>query len=363
MKKVIAVLLCLVFALGAFAGCGTEKEAAALTIGGEALPNGVYSLYQMQAALEAQTILAGQLNAEAGMAASATIEDVLNSEVEGVPGKEWIHTRTLELCRRYMYLSQQMKKNNLSVTDADKSRIEQMVQNTWTTYGDSYAKNGISKEDYVGITSTMMWENAIMNEFYTNGTIFSEEELRTHLESQWANVKYIVIPLADESGKVVSDEVEKAQLALADKILEELDGGDNFEAVCDAYMMDAYRAAGYTDEQLKTKPADYINVEFTGIGRETDNQAFTDSIEATAENTNNSYVLEDFGVVVFRRLPTFASDADYNFFKMMMVETDNGETFKDFLMQESQSMEIVENEKMVEKLDPSKIIPLEAKES
>ncbi|MDO5601851.1 MAG: hypothetical protein Q4G07_03690 [Oscillospiraceae bacterium] len=364
MKKFLSALLCLVMASGIFAGC--SSDGAALTINGEEVPNGIYLIYEMQALLEAQNIVTKQTNAEiekelgegSGLTATATAEETLESEVEGKPAKEWIHERTVALCRRYIYLKQQMAENGLSLTETQMGRIGQAVEDTWASYGDSYEANGISKDSYTQMMYASLWKTAVQDEFHTNGKLYTDETLRPELESLWGKITYVEIPLLNEEGTALSAEIQQSQRELADTILQEVKNGAALQESAQKYVLDAYRNAGYTEEEL-TAAEKYIKTEFTAIGRETDNQAFTDLIESLAVGETASIELES-SVVVFTRVTTFDDEEEYNLFKVILIEADNGgERFENYIAEEAAKLPLEENAGAVEKYDPSQLKPLE----
>lgn len=368
MKRFLAALLCLTMALGVFAGCGSDGPA--LTIGGEEVPNGIYLVYEMQALLEAQNLVTQATNAQvqeqlgegSGLSVSATAEETLASEVEGKPAKEWIHERTVELCRRYIYLKQQMEQAGLTLTEIQMTRIDKAVEETWKNYGPSYEKNGISKDSYIQMMYASLWKTAVQDEFHTNGVLYTDETLRPELESLWAKIKYVEMPMQDREGNALSAEMQQRQRELAAAFLEEMKAEKSFEEAAEKYILDAYRNAGYSETELEDAK-NYVKTEFAAIGRETDNQAFSELIESLKVGEYASIELES-AVVPFYRMETFEDENEYNVFKTILIDADNGSArFEAFISEEAAKLPVEENAAAVAKYDPSNLKPLQQTQS
>lgn len=220
--RVIAFLMVLTIA-GSLAGCSASKWV--MKSGEDTVSSGVYLGYLLEAYLEAYN-------------KSDTSKDLLTQKIEEKPAADWIVNKAKVFSKTYLAVEQKMKELNLSLTEEDKTNIENQVNSFWTQYGSVYEDNGCSKASYTLIFTNSYKASKIFEKYYDEGGITPapEADVKKYFQENFARVKYIAMPLVLESGTEMTDAEKEEVRKEASGYLDRAKAGEDFDKIIEEYQ-------------------------------------------------------------------------------------------------------------------------------
>ena len=301
MKKIISILLAGVLCAVSFTACAPYKQV--LNIDGEPVLAGTYLLCQ----LDAYT--------QAAAKASDTKKDVLKQKIESKPAKEWIHSKTVELCRTYVYAERQFAALGLSVDAAKAAELDASVASDWKDKQTYYEKNGIGLDSYISYKYNQYKLQAVSKAMLAADTAApTDEEAKAFLNENFARMQYTVLPkisLTDYSA-LPADTLTLIS-ALAQKTVTQLaaEGADK-NAILKSAVQQAYTAAGAESSQSIdwSDESSYISTQFISKTDTSIPSALIDALFAAKTGVYAMYEL-DYYYMIYCRIDTYASEEEY----------------------------------------------------
>ncbi len=228
LKKVTAALLAAMLTMG-LSGCTLGSTSWILRYGDKGeLPAGIY-VQNMMAAYNA-----------AGYYALGA-DDVLTAEIEGKPGKQWIEDTALELTKEHLAAELKFAELGLSLTEEEKTSVDNMVDSIWEVYGEQYTLSGINKNSYTRSLENTIKTNNLFLHYYGEGgeKAPTQQEYQDYFSQNYDRTRFVSYPknkvdamTEEERQQAVADlaegeELPKSALAQAEETLARLEAGED----------------------------------------------------------------------------------------------------------------------------------------
>ena len=132
--------------------------------------------------------------------------------------------RALEYCQRYVAIEKKFDELDLSLTEEESKDVESTIDSFWDTNGETYEKNGISKNSVKSVLENTYMTNEVFLYYYgvdgEEGT--TEDDLKQYYEENNARVRYIKFDLTDGNGEALDDAGKKEMKAKVEDYLGEI---------------------------------------------------------------------------------------------------------------------------------------------
>lgn len=342
-KRAAAGLLTLAMCAG-LSGCYSEENTWAAKVGGETLPIGSYIYYLSSAYSE-------------GSMKVGTEDDVLNADIEGKKGSEWISQRAMDYLRSYCYVTEKFDELGLTLDETDQESIQNATNSMWPAFKENFERMGIAEESFSKAYSTYnMKLSKLLRTMYGKGGELevSEDELHEYYTGEYVYYQYFYADLTttDEEGNSV-------------------DMDDDAKAQTKEYMEDQADLVTQGRSTLDRAAANYGNLS----GKEPNlgdpvasrlsnlNTVFTDVINTLdtdeagfIETTTRYYVVqrldieEDFKALI----------ADEDRLNSLLSEM-KAEEFTDYTIEQGKSLNVEINERAINSAKPSKLADIMGK--
>ena len=141
----LALAACMVLAL---AGCSMSTPSTVGTIGGVEIPAGIYLLAQYNSyntAANAADLATGETASDVKAVLKATCTGTINGEEVTAVGSDYVAQLTTRAIEYYAAVEKQFAEQNGVLDDAATAEAAKTADSLWTSNGDLYTANGISK--------------------------------------------------------------------------------------------------------------------------------------------------------------------------------------------------------------------------
>lgn len=224
-QKFISLGLALALLLSA-SGCAMSAPASVGSIGGVAIPAGVYLLSQYNA----YSTVSGLADLATGETAN-DVDAVLKAQATGTIGDEevtaagadYVDRLTRRTIEHYAAVESKFAELGGELSDTVMQQVNDTVDSLWESNGDLYEANGIGKESARAYLTNTAKAGAIVDLIYgPEGTEpVSDDELKAYLEDECLYIDCVQIPLMDYSTYAFADEDQTAEIeALAEECAE-----------------------------------------------------------------------------------------------------------------------------------------------
>lgn len=195
-RKLIAVIVAALLCLSMFAGCGYNPETV-MTVNGTPVKAGRYLYVQLDA-----TFAAIDENGESSGA------DIFDAEIDGIPAREWIANKTLEVCKQSVYIDQEFERLGLELDEFNEYYIEYQASSSWSSYSSFYMGNGISYETFLEMQTLPYKQSQLIQTLFGEDgeQAISQEDKQAYFEQNYTRIDYISFPTTDSSGSKMDSE-------------------------------------------------------------------------------------------------------------------------------------------------------------
>ena len=186
LKRLLCAAASAVFCLS-LAGCVISAPQTVLTVDGEPIPAGLYLSYQYSAYAEA----ASQLSSN---------EELEDATIEDVPADEWVHTRTIELIRRHVYVERAFEAQGLSIPEDEAASAQSAADQYYEANEELIAANGIGKESYRIFYMNQVKYSALLEAYLEeHRSDVQLDEAKEYMDSTYAHIYQLALPSTDTS--------------------------------------------------------------------------------------------------------------------------------------------------------------------
>ena len=178
-KRIAAVVLTIAMAAASLTGCGKNYEKA-ITVNGVDVAPGMYLYAQYMAYLEAETMV------------DASSVDVLSATIEETPAKDWIHTKTIENLKKYIWVESTAAEMEAQLTAEDQEYIDYQIEYYWPMAESLMKDNGIGEETYKKfVTNEYLSEYVVFQNLYGEGGEKepSDDEIVEYMDGKYSRIK------------------------------------------------------------------------------------------------------------------------------------------------------------------------------
>lgn len=228
-KKAAAIVAAAAMTV-AGAGCTVGSGTAyAMTIDGEKVDAGIYIYYAYQSYMELTQDLQSQ-NSELDVSDDKVVKE---QKMDGVSAEEWIKNKTLEYCQDYVAFNKQFDELGLSLEEKDKTDINSTMDSFWDKNGETYEKNGISKNSVKSVLESIYKSNELFLYYYDAGGEegVTEDELKEYYVDNNARVRYLKFDLKDGNGDALDDAGKKDMKAKVEDYLSQIEAKSDEDAM------------------------------------------------------------------------------------------------------------------------------------
>ena len=241
MKKWISAVLAGALALG-LAACTFKTPATVLTVEDTTVSAGLYLMEQFLSYNDAQELLS---------------EDKKQVEENGesTPLADWVHAKTLESLRVYLWTEREFDAQGLAFTDEENTSVETGFENYYASNEELLTANGIGKESYrLFYMNQMKYQKLYTAYAETAGDDVADADAKAYMDEEYARVQMLILPTVDSEYKALDEAKIAVIQGYADEVADKLDKGGDFDALAEEYLKKALEDAGreYTEDLLGT---------------------------------------------------------------------------------------------------------------
>ena len=309
-KRIAAVVLTIAMAAASLTGCGKNYEKA-ITVNGVDVAPGMYLYAQYMAYLEAETMV-------------ETGADVLSATIEETPAKDWIHTKTIENLKKYIWVENTAREMNLQLTVEDQEYIDYQSEYYWPMAESIMRDNGIGEETYKKfITNEYVSEYVVFQTLYGEGGERepSDEAVAEYMDGKYARIKGFELSKV----KPGTEEFISAQ-ALADlkivavSAVEQLNKGADFNTVMVESLKAAAEINGDTAEYKAEDAAKYTVERYL---TKDDVASFEEMLTANAFRigVDGEWVYNEVekDIIVYQRVKNLKDQTEVDYYKLSLT--------------------------------------------
>jgi hypothetical protein len=281
-KRAVAVILAVIMAAGMTA-CGGDGTWSVKTAD-QTVPIGAYIYFLYSAYSEAQA------------KATDTTKSVLDQQIDGKKGDQWIKDRALSYTKSILYADKQLKDMNLSLTSSEESDLASTNDLSWSSYQSTLEGYGISKNSFSIVNALISAKfSKLFNATYGKGGTkeVTDAQIKDFFTTNYTSFSYIMTQLykTDANGQstaMTDDEKTAAKKKLDDLAVQINAGSLTVDKAAEKYKTDN----SLTDDPLGTALSD-LNKNVEGYPTEivTALKAMKNGEAKTVESSSTYFLL------------------------------------------------------------------------
>ncbi len=340
-KKIISFALAAVLVLS-MAGCKFSSPQNVMTIDGTEIPAGLYLVVQYQAYLNAMQQL------------EDSKANVLTSEIEGQKGSEWIHAKTLEDLKRYVYTEKQFAEKGLSFTEEEQNTMDTQVDQIWAYNEAVFTANGVGKESYRKSYESGQKYSKLLEAYGEDpANEVSDDDAKAYMNETYIRVQVLSLPLTGSDYDALPD--DKAQLVRdrANEVDEALKSGKTLDEVGEDALKDVFEICEreYSENLL----TNYMVKMF--LSRQTESYPEEFLTAMFDAEVGDSRIDESSGIpMVYQKIENYESDEDFTEnWREAVLDDIHGLAFTEEVEAAVAAYTVNENGSAVNTYSPSKI--------
>ncbi len=286
MKKIIAVLLCLVFACG-IAGCSVV-EPTVLTINNTSVDLAEYNYYlSMLKAQVTQSVSPDQL------------EMYWDTEQDGKTTFEIMKEKALEEMVNMRIVSEKAKEMGITMDSVDGQLVSQYKRQLLGSYSESqfYKETNTNKEALDTILRMILQRYELIERLSAEENSafhITDEALEKTFNEEYWKAKHILIKTVDDANNPLPEDQQKAAQEKAQGLLARAKSGEDFDALMAEFS---------EDPGSQSQPDGYIFTKGQMV------QEFEEATKNLQPNAISELVKTSYGYHIIKRLP-LSVDAD-----------------------------------------------------
>ncbi|MBQ9845889.1 MAG: hypothetical protein IJO54_07385 [Oscillospiraceae bacterium] len=334
-KRIAAVVLTIAMAAVSLTGCSKTYEKVVTIDGVDVAPN-MYLYAQYMA----------YLDAESRITDSST--DVLSATIEETPAKEWIHAKTIENLKKFVWVEKTAQEQNAELAAEDMEYIDYQSEYYWPMAESIMKANGIGEETYKKfITNEYLSEYVVFQNIYGKDGEKepSDDAVVEYMDGKYARIKGFELSKVVDGTEDFVDAQGLADItAIAAEAVYKLNNGAELDTVVadslnaaaeingDKTEYTAEGAAKYTIERYLTKE----NV--TSYEEVLTANAFTIDVDG-------EWVFDDVEkeIVVYQRIKNLKDQTEIDYYKLSLTHEMCADDYKAHIEEATAAYEVVED--------------------
>lgn len=326
-------------------------------------------------------------------AAIQYVEDssnVLGGEIDGRSADQWIRDTALNLTKQYLAVNLKFDEEGLTLTEAENTNIQTLVDTVWNLYGESYTLLGINRDSYQKMQEYSAKASDLFQHYYGEGGELAptDEEYSTYFTENYDRTRAVYYAKNDVDS-MTDEERAEAEAALAegetlpesgreqaDAALSRIQNGEDIVTILQEIEAEQAAESGSTDEtadnssgsatddaaddtgsdsaaDTETDPSQYdnlVNVNDTSVP-----EAYRTASHEMA--VGESRIVEtDSGYYVVYKLELDPDGSELESRKASLLQEMKGDEYNDMIAQWVEELpEVTVNEATVEEFSPELI--------
>ena len=245
-KKLSAIAITSAMALS-LASCGQDTTWGA-KIDETELRAGIFIYYQSDALSRAYEHM------------TETDTDVMAITIDGMSTEDWVNDQAVKGMQEYVAVENKFNELGLTFENNEEELAKANVEQWWEYVSEYFEGIGVSQESYLDVVINSEKKAAIFDYYYGEGgeKEVAEADVKAHLNSNFARIKYIDMPLKDGEGNLLKSDGKAEIKAMAEDYIERMKNGEAFEDISDEYdeyyngLVEAANATEVTDAEFTT---------------------------------------------------------------------------------------------------------------
>ena len=345
-KRIAAVVLTIAMAAASFTGCSKSYEKA-VTVNGVDIAPSMYLYAQYEAYLEAETMV------EAGT-------DVLSATIEETPAKDWIHAKTIENLKKYIWVENTAAEMEAQLTAEDQEYIDYQIEYYWPMAESLMKDNGIGEETYKKfVTNEYLSEYVVFQNLYGEGGEKepSDDEIVEYMDGKYSRIKGFELSKVKAGTESFVDAQGLADMTIiAVEATNRLNKGEDFNTV----MIDALtKAAAINGDETEYKAEEATKYGFERYLTKGNAEKFEEVLTANAFtiDVDGEWVYDEVEkeIVVYQRVKNLKDQAEIDYYKLSLTHEMCAEEYAEYIAQQTADYEVAEDAQAVKFYSVEKI--------
>lgn len=296
-------------------------------------------------------------------------DTLLESSIEDKTADQWIRDTAMNLTKQYLAVTMKFDELGLTLTEAENTNIQTMVDSVWKSYGESYTLMGINKDSYKAMLEYTAKTGDLFQHFYGEGGELAptEEEYKQYFTENYDRTRAVsyaktsVDTMTEEELEAAKAELEEGETlpesgkAQAEAALGRIQNGEDILTIIKE--MEAEQKEESTDgeetAEEETDPSEYdnvVNVNNTSVPEvyRTESHAMAVGEVKIIESDNYYYVVQ--------KLELDPDGSELTARKPVLLQEMKSEEFNDMVQEWVDALpELTVNEKTIEEFSPEVI--------
>ena len=326
-------------------------------------------------------------------AATQYVEDssnVLDGEIDGRSADQWIRDTALNLTKQYLAVNLKFDEEGLTLTEAENTNIQTLVDTVWNLYGESYTLLGINRDSYQKMQEYSAKASDLFQHYYGEGGELAptDEEYSTYFTENYDRTRAVYYAKNDVDS-MTDEERAEAEAALAegetlpesgreqaDAALSRIQNGEDIVTILQEIEAEQAAESGSTDETADNSSSSATDDAADDTGSDSAADTETDPSQYdNLVNVNNTSVPEayrtashemavgesrivetDSGYYVVYKLELDPDGSELESRKASLLQEMKGDEYNDMIAQWVEELpEVTVNEATVEEFSPELI--------
>ena len=298
-------------------------------------------------------------------------DTLLVSSIEDKTADQWIRDTAMNLTKQYLAVTMKFDELGLTLTEAENTNIQTMVDSVWKSYGESYTLMGINKDSYKAMLEYTAKTGDLFQHFYGEGGELAptEEEYKQYFTENYDRTRAVsyaktsVDTMTEEELEAAKAELEEGETlpesgkAQAEAALGRIQNGEDILTIIKEMEAEQKEEEESTDgeetAEEETDPSEYdnvVNVNNTSVPEvyRTESHAMAVGEVKIIESDNYYYVVQ--------KLELDPDGSELTARKSTLLQEMKSEEFNDMVQEWVDALpELTVNEKTIEEFSPEVI--------
>ena len=264
--------------------------------------------------------------------------------------EEWITEHSIELLKKYKYITKQAQDRGIALNDGMQNCIVALSDDSWNNVKALYAKNGVTQEYYTQYIKFLQVEQLLFNSLYMKGGEFEvdDKEVGSYLDENLRRIVFFAIPKHDAYGEKISDEENEILREKVEQAVEDITDGADMEQT--AYSLMA--SAGFNNVPNPVEDV-YINRSSAMTGSDAREKVL--NMLFGLERGGCLYYETDSLYYICQSVELCDTNIEYMSLRQDVLTAMKNEEFQDKIRSHFPDMDVEYNKAAMEKYSPSHI--------
>lgn len=320
--------------------CSGRDYAWVVKIDGREIPPSMFVTAQMQSYIEAQVLAADEEG------------PLLESEIEGIPARQWINEKAVRHLKNFCFIEKEFDRRGLTTDSQSYDFMDTFGEEGWASISRLYEANDIPADYYMQYLDHICKEQMVFNDIYMEGgeKEVSEEEIEAYLNQRLCRVSVFTVSKADRDGEIPRDGRLEEVSECVEQAVSDINSGKDFQqaanAVCSQVRKVLETGVCQDDVSVTTFYLNSNNIDAIPV--------FSNELFGKKEGRCIYYETRDKYYICQKQ--DFASDSEsYPEIKQSVVNIIKADEFRQYMQSRCDDMQVEINSDALNFYSPSKI--------